>query len=112
MINEDNSDNNNETKAATVDISSIGLSVQNLTSKQKDDLKVDNGVLITSVKPFSSAEDQKLYQGLVITQADKKKIKDVNQFKDIVKDKKGSAVLLKVEDGKGNSRFVGIEIPE
>jgi S1-C subfamily serine protease len=48
----------------------------------------------------------------VITEADKKKINDVNEFKDLVKDKQGSALLLKVEDGKGNSRFVGIEIPE
>ncbi len=112
VLNEDNSDSNSEAKTATVDVSSIGLSVQNLTSKQKEDMKLDNGILISSVKPFSSAEDQKLYQGLVITEADKKKIKDINEFKDIVKDKKGSAILLKVEDGKGNSRFVGIEIPE
>ena len=75
-------------------------------------LILNHGILIASVKPFSNAEDQKLYQGLVITEADKKKINDVNEFKDLVKDKQGSALLLKVEDGKGNSRFVGIEIPE
>ena len=106
------SENENESKTSTIDLSSIGLSVQNLTTKQKDELNIDHGILIAKVKPFSSAEDQKLYQGLVITEADKKKISDVNEFKDLVKEKQGSALLLKVEDGKGNSRFVGIEIPE
>ncbi len=112
VVNDNNDSEENDSKAQTIDLSSIGLSVKNLNSKQKEELKVDNGVVISEVKPFSKAEDQKLYQGLVITEADKKKIKDVNQLKDLVKDKQGSALLLKVEDGKGNSRYVGIEIPE
>ena len=33
-------ENENESKATTVDLSSIGLSVQNLTSKQKDELNI------------------------------------------------------------------------
>jgi S1-C subfamily serine protease len=68
--------------------------------------------MISEVKPFSKAEDQKLFSGLVITEADKDKIDNVSDLKRVVEKKKGSALLLKVVDKEGNNRFVGIEIPE
>ena len=73
---------------------------------------MSDGVLITDVKPFSRAEDQRLFAGLVIVEADKEEIEDVDDFKNIIDTKKGSAVLIKVVDKDGNNRFVGIEIPE
>ena len=76
------------------------------------DFDVDHGVLITDVKPFSVSEDQRLFAGLVIVQADKKEIDDVSTFTDVVDAKKGAAILLKVVDNKGNTRFVGLEIPK
>ena len=39
----------------------IGLTVKNLTEKDKSEFNVSRGVLITQVKPFSKAEDQKLF---------------------------------------------------
>jgi len=90
----------------------IGLTVTNLTEKEKNDFNLSSGILISDVKPFSNAEDQRLFAGLVITEADKNKIDDINDFKKIVEKKKGSALLLKVVDKDGNNRFVGIEIPE
>ena len=90
----------------------IGLTVKNLTEKDKTDFNLNSGVLITDVKPFSTAEDQRLFAGLVITEADKDQIVEVKDFKQILENKKGSALLLKVVDKDGNNRFVGIEIPE
>jgi hypothetical protein len=48
----------------------------------------------------------------VIVEADKNKINNVDDIKDAIESKKGSALLLKVIDQQGNARFVGIEIPE
>ena len=90
----------------------IGLTVKNLTEKDKSDFNLNSGILITDVKPFSTAEDQRLFAGLVIAEADKESIGDVNDFKQLIETKKGSALLLKVIDKDGNNRFVGIEIPE
>jgi len=39
-------------------------------------------------------------------------VKDVSSFEKVMNIKKGKAVLLKVQDKDGNSRFVGLEIPE
>ncbi|MGD8306688.1 MAG: PDZ domain-containing protein, partial [Ignavibacteria bacterium] len=96
----------------TATFENIGLTVKNLSDKDIKDFNTEQGVIITKVKPFSKAEDQRLFAGLVITEADKKDINDVNDFSDVIELKKGSAILLKVIDNQGNTRFVGIEIPE
>lgn len=101
-----------ESKSSSATFVSIGLTVKNLSERDKKDLKLNEGVLITDVKPFSKAEDQRLFAGLVVTEVDREKISDVNDFRKHIDDKKGQAVLLKVVDKDGNSRFVGLEIPE
>jgi serine protease Do len=112
VSNNDDSKDKGETGSSTATFDDIGLTVKNLSEKDKSDYNVSRGVIISQVKPFSKAEDQKLFSGLVITEADKEKIDNVNDFKQIIDKKKGSALLLKVVDKEGNNRFVGLEIPE
>ncbi len=112
VSNKENENEKNNSSSETMTFDNVGLTVQNLSSQDKKDFNVEHGVLITDVKEFSEAEDQQLFKGLVITQADKKEIDNVNDLKEILNEKKGGAVLLKVVDNKGNSRFVGLEIPE
>lgn len=95
-----------------IGLDNIGLTVKNMTAKDKENYKVENGVLISKVKPNSAAQFQGLSEGIVIVKADKKKVDSVTQFKKVVDGKKGSAILLEVADSKGNTRFVGLEIPE
>jgi len=101
---------NEEIEEASFD--DLGLTVRNLRSKEYDQFKVSNGVLITKVKRFSKAENQLLGGGLIITEIDKIKIESVSKFEDIIDGSKGKAVLLKVVYQNGTSRFVGMEIPE
>ena len=96
----------------TISFESIGLTVKNLSEKEKETLNTKSGILISNVEEFGKAADQRLGAGLVIVEADKKKVNDVASFEKIMDGKKGKAVLLKVQDKDGNSRFVGLEIPE
>lgn len=96
----------------TANFDDIGLTVKNLSAGDKKEFDVTHGVLITEVKPFGKAEDQRLFAGLVIVEADKKEIDDVKDISEMIDSKKGSALLLKVVDNKGNARFVGLEIPK
>ncbi|MGE5401660.1 MAG: Do family serine endopeptidase [Ignavibacteriales bacterium] len=89
----------------------IGLSVKDLSSDEKEAFKTDKGIMITDVKQYGRAFDQRLGAGLVITQVDRKDINSVSDFEKIMNSKKGSAILLKVIDQEGNSRLVGLEIP-
>ncbi len=106
------SEESKESKSTSAKFDDIGLSVANLTARQKSDYKVDYGVMITEVKSFSKAEDRQLAKDLVILEADKKKIYSVGDLVKIFKDKKGSAVLLKLQTKDGNNFFRGIEIPD
>jgi len=106
------SESGSESVETTASFDKLGLSIKNLTSTDKKNYNIDNGVIITDVKPYSIAADQYLQKGFVIVEADRKPVDNVSDFKEAVKDKKGSAVLLKVQDSKGNTRFVGLEIPD
>lgn len=112
IVDRDSDNDKEETSAATASFEKIGLSVKNLTSKDKKDYNIESGVVITDVKAFSRAEDYNLQKGLLIVEADKKKVKSVSDLKSVLEAKKGNAVLLKIQDAKGNSRFVGIEVPQ
>jgi S1-C subfamily serine protease len=111
-MKKDSNESNSESKSSTATFDNIGMTVKNLSDKEKDIYKVKSGILITNIESFSKAEDQRLFKGLVIVEADKNTVKDVESFKKIIENKKGKAVLLKVQDKDGNSRFVGLEIPE
>jgi serine protease Do len=112
VSDKENSKEKSEAGLTTATFDDIGLTVKNLSEKDKSDYSINSGVIITQVKPFSTAEDQKLFSGLIITEADKEKISNVDDFKEIINKKKGSALLMKVVDKEGNNRFIGIEIPE
>lgn len=110
----DNSKDKNQKNEdiSTSNFDEIGLTVSNLSSKEKEQYKTENGVKITDVKPYSKSDDKNLSEGFIIVEADKKKIKNVSDLKNIIADKKGSAVLLKIQDASGNARFVAIDIPK
>ncbi|NOX18485.1 MAG: Do family serine endopeptidase [Chlorobi bacterium] len=90
----------------------LGLTVRNMTSSELEKYGTENGILITKVEPYSPAQDQNLGRGIVISEVNKKSIDDVEQFEDIINDKKGDAILMKIVLPNGNSNFVGLEIPE
>ncbi len=107
-----NGESSEKSSTSTASFENIGLTVKNLTDKERSDFNIENGVLITDVKAFSRSEDQRLFTGLVIVEADKTPVKNVEDLSDMIESKKGSALLIKVIDNKGNTRFVGLEIPE
>jgi len=112
VVDNSSKNNNGNNTNSTKTFDDLGLTVKDLTKTDKEKFKSDNGVVITDVKPFSKAEDQRLFKGLLIVEADKKKINNVGDLKDVFDSKKGSAVLLKLQDSKGVNQFRGIEIPE
>lgn len=111
-----NNDKKNERdldkKVEQVEIESIGLTVKDMTSLQLEPYKVDQGIMIMDTKRYGRAYDQGLGRGLVIAEIDRQPVNNVVDFEDAIDAKKGSAVLLKVVDKEGTTRFVGLEIPQ
>lgn len=98
--------------AREVDFNDLGMKVRNLNSDEKEKFNLESGVIITDVKQFGKAFNQRLAEGLVIVAADRKEIKTAGELQSVIEKKKGQAVLLKVKDADGNSRLVGLDIPK
>jgi len=111
VVDKEEGKSDKESNMSTASFDKIGFAVRNLTSEEKKDLNIENGVVISDVKQFSKAEDENLQKGLIVVEADRKKVRNVNDLKSDIESKRGSAILLRLEDGKGNSRFIGIEVP-
>ncbi|MFA7289953.1 MAG: Do family serine endopeptidase [Melioribacteraceae bacterium] len=101
----------NDSKSEEV-FESLGMTVKNLSSAEKTKYKVDSGILISDVKNFGKAFKQNIPQGTIITQVDRKEVSSISEFKKLINSKKGDAVLLKIIDQAGTTRFVGLEIPQ
>ncbi len=96
---------------ASVDLmSKFGLSVQKLTPELRKKLGipnwVKNGVIVTSVKPGSPAEDAGLREGDIIVEAgitprNLKSVRKVDDLIKVIKQSGSSGVLLKVVRGEG-----------
>lgn len=98
--------------AREINFESVGMKVKTLSDDEKENYKVESGVLITDVKQFGKAFNQSLGQGLVIVSADRKAVNTASELQSIIESKKGKAVLLKVVNQNGDSRLVGLDIPK
>jgi serine protease Do len=102
---------NNPNELSSKDINSIGISVTELSSSLKAKYKTDEGVYISGVDRYSEGFERGLREGLIIIEADKESVKDVNQLNSIISSKsKGDVVVIKVKNAEGNIRLVALEI--
>jgi len=99
-------------KIETKEFGNIGLTVRDLYNNEYDEYGVDNGVMVVKTERFGKADEAGIGRGLVITEADRQKIENVEQLEEVLKDKEGGAILLKVVYPDGSKRFVGLEVPE
>jgi serine protease Do len=100
--------------AKTVAFDGLGFSVRALTSAEKQELRVDKGVLVTDLKPYSEAFKQSMGNNDVILEADRKAVNTPAELKGIITSRKaGDSVLLLVKrDGGAGTAFVAVQIPK
>ncbi|PKL83180.1 MAG: trypsin [Ignavibacteriae bacterium HGW-Ignavibacteriae-3] len=98
--------------AKEISLDKVGMTVRNMSDDEKEQYNVKSGVMVSDVKNYGKAFQQRLFTGAVIVSADRKDINTVSELQAILESKKGKAVLLNVVDNQGNSRLVGLEIPQ
>ncbi len=90
-----------------------GFNVMNLTreiAKQLDISIDEKGVVIVRVEPYSAAEDAGLKKGDLIQEINKKSVKNIQDFNNIVsKVKKGDTLLLFINRG-GNRFYITLKV--
>jgi serine protease Do len=106
-------DGGDSESSSTVKIESLGMTIRSLDSKLKSEYKVEKGVYIENVEPFSPAQERGLMKGDVILNIGEKAVGSVEEFKsELKKLNPGDAVMLRVKGVDKKIRFVAIEIPE
>lgn len=120
-----------DSKKQTAKIESVGLTVRNLSSVERDKFNVVGGVIISKVAQGSESYDRGLglfaeSGGLstlnssgtreanvgVITHVAGQPVKNAAEFEKAVNAKKGKAVALTIVDAKGESRFLAMKVPK
>ena len=92
----------------------LGIDVANLSAEiaHKLGVSVDDGVEITGVTPNSPADRQKLVSGMLITQANRKPVKSIDDFRAAMADSSLSkGILLMIRTEQGAAPFVIIKSP-
>jgi len=88
--------------AATGEEGGLGLAVQPVTPELAQSLGLDRaeGLVITEVKPGSAADDAGLREGDMITQINRRPVKNLADYnREMAQSKKGQSVLLLVRRG-------------
>jgi serine protease Do len=92
-------------------IKSLGLSVQDAPSSLRDKLNITGGVVVTSVDKYSDSFLRGLTEGVVIVEANKKKVNNSDDLESAISDKKeGDSILLKVMDKSGTERIIAVKV--
>ncbi|MCX7984259.1 MAG: Do family serine endopeptidase [Bacteroidetes bacterium] len=101
-----------EEMSSSAQIESLGITIRTLDSKLKREYKVEKGVYVERVEPFSHAQERGLVKGDVILSIGDKNVGSVEEFRNELKRlKSGDAVMLRVKGSDKKIRFVAIEIP-
>jgi serine protease Do len=107
----------NDTEAAPskpLTLGAVGMSVRNLSPDEKKSLELEQGVVVTDVKPFSESENRFIQRSDIIVEADRKPVRSVNDLKKIFDQRRpGDAVLLRLKRSQNQqTAFVAVQIPK
>jgi serine protease Do len=95
-----------------VNFSNLGMTLRNMSPEELEKYDVKSGVMVSDVKDYGKAFNQRILKNFVIVSADRKEIQSVSELQAIFDKKKGQAVLLKIIDPQGNSALIGLDIPK
>jgi serine protease Do len=95
-----------------VEFAKLGMSVRALSGEEKQELNLEQGVLVTEVKPYSEAFNRNLRRGMVILEADRKPVSSPSALQKIVEGvSPGESILFKVQ-AQEQTIFLAVRVPE
>ncbi len=71
----------------------LGIEVSELSKGEKEELEVDGGVKITKINSGKIKSFTSIRPGFVVTQVNKKKVKNLDDFLGLIEDEKGGVML-------------------
>ncbi len=106
---DNNSEESDNATTSTATFEKLGFTVKKSNAETKKEL---GDVTVTNVKMYSEAFNRGLRENTVIVEADKKAVSSVKDLEKIIQSKKaGDALMLRIKDANGASRFIAMQIP-
>ena len=103
--------NNLRVKPDNTDIDDIGMSVRDMTSSEREELKLDSGVKVTDVADGSEAEDKDIQPGDVIEEVNRLPVKDAADFRaQVAKVRKAGKPVVMIVNRNGGTRFETLKL--
>ncbi|MFH0926456.1 MAG: trypsin-like peptidase domain-containing protein, partial [bacterium] len=90
----------------------LGMELRDITPEiaRKLGFKETDGVLVVEITPNSPADKAEMRQGDVISEVNRKKVKDINDYRKYIKElKEGDVALLRIKRGN-HSHYAAIEL--
>ncbi len=81
-------------------LGSLGVTVENLSAKEKAQLGLESGVKVTDLKAGKLAEFTDIKKGFIITQIDDQPVSDVTELVNMLKNKSGKVLIEGVYPNK------------
>lgn len=104
---------NDTPSSEPVSFKALGFTAAPLTSDQRKEFDVKEGVAVTKVERSANVARRGLRPGTVILKADGRNVSSPKELKDILNSKKpGDGVLMVVKDKDGTKSAITIEVPE
>ncbi len=75
-------------------VKSLGVDLEDISSREADYYELTGGVRITNVRNGKIAAQTRIREGFIITAIDDKKVKDGNDLARMLKDREGESVIL------------------
>ena len=95
----------------SADTEDIGMSVRDMTSSERAELKVDSGVRVTDVADGSEAEDKDIQPGDVIEEVNRMPVKNAADFKaQVAKVRKAGKPLVMIINRNQTTRFETLKL--
>ena len=93
------------------DTDDIGMSVRDMTSSERTELKIDSGVRVTDVADGSEAEDKDIQPGDVIEEVNRVPVKNAADFKaQVAKVRKAGKPVVMIVNRNGGTRFETLKL--
>jgi S1-C subfamily serine protease len=81
-------------------LGSLGVTVENLSAKEKAQLGLESGVKVTDLKAGKLAEFTDIKKGFIITQIDDQPVSDATELVNMLKNKSGKVLIEGVYPNK------------
>jgi serine protease Do len=106
-----NKEDSGNRSVSTTTVNSLGITVSEVPSNLKSKYNLSGGALVTNVDRYSESFMRGLSEGIIITEANKKKISGPDDLLSAIADKKaGDSVLLKIIDKSGTERIIAVKL--